>query len=56
MMMICSLPAHAEYTNQLVIPPGAENAQTFGINNAGTVVGELKGSLREHFSRRFRTS
>ena len=39
MLMIYSSPASAEYIFQLVIPPGAENAQTFGINNAGTVVG-----------------
>ena len=38
-MLVCSLPAHAEYSYQLVIPPGAEHAQTLGINNAGTVVG-----------------
>ena len=38
-MLVCSLPAHAEYSFQLVIPPGAENAQALGINNAGTVVG-----------------
>ena len=25
-MLVCSLPAHAEYTYQLVIPHGAENA------------------------------
>ena len=39
MLMIYALPAHAEYTYQLVIPPGAENATLFGINNAGKVVG-----------------
>ena len=39
MLMIYSSPATAEYIFQLVIPPGAENAQTLGINNAGTVVG-----------------
>jgi uncharacterized membrane protein len=32
-------PTYAEYTYQLVIPPGAENSQTWGINNAGKVVG-----------------
>ena len=32
-------PAYAEYTYQLVIPPGAENSQTWGINNAGKVTG-----------------
>jgi hypothetical protein len=37
--MICSLPAYAEYTYQLVIPPGAPNANLFGINNAGKAVG-----------------
>jgi len=37
--MICSLPALAEYSYQLVLPPGADNARVFGINNAGTAVG-----------------
>ena len=40
MLMIYISPASAEYTYQLVIPPGAENAQALGINNAGTVVGQ----------------
>jgi hypothetical protein len=39
MLMIYTSPAHADYSFQLVIPPGAEHAQTLGINNAGTVVG-----------------
>jgi len=37
--MICSLPAYAEYSYQLVLPPGADNAVLWGINNAGTAVG-----------------
>lgn len=37
--MICSLPALAEYSYQLVLPPGADNARLWGINNAGTAVG-----------------
>ena len=44
-MLVCSLPAHAEYSFQLVIPPGADNAQTLGINNAGTVVGAAFDNL-----------
>ena len=43
MLMIYISPASAEYTYQLIIPPGAENAQTLGINNAGTVVGATFG-------------
>jgi hypothetical protein len=39
MLMIYISPASAEYSYQLVIPPGAENANLFGINNAGKVVG-----------------
>jgi len=39
MLMIYISPASAEYSYQLVIPPGAENASLFGINNAGKVVG-----------------
>lgn len=39
MLMIYSSPASAEYNFQLVIPPGAENASTNGINNAGKVTG-----------------
>ena len=38
-MLICSLPAHADYSFQLVNPPGADFTQTFGINNAGKVTG-----------------
>jgi hypothetical protein len=38
-MMIFSLPAHAEYSYQLLAPPGAIFSQTFGINNVGTVTG-----------------
>lgn len=37
--IICSWPAYAEYTYQIVLPPGADNARVFGINNAGTAVG-----------------
>lgn len=37
--MICSLPVLAEYSYQLVLPPGADNARLWGINNAGTAVG-----------------
>ena len=39
LMLMGSLPAHAEYTFQVIIPPEADFAQTFGINNAGKVVG-----------------
>jgi hypothetical protein len=39
MLMIYISPASAEYSYQLVIPPGAENANLFGINNAGKAVG-----------------
>ena len=39
MLMIYTSVASVEYSFQLVIPPGAENAQTFGINNAGKVTG-----------------
>ena len=40
MLMIYISPASAEYSYQLLIPPGAEHAILFGINNAGKVVGE----------------
>ena len=40
MLMIYISPASAEYSYQLVIPPGAEHANLFGINNAGKAVGE----------------
>jgi hypothetical protein len=49
-MMICSLPAYADYSFQLIIPPGAENAQALGINNAGTVVGGAFGGLNTGYS------
>jgi len=39
LMVICSSPVQAEYSYQLILPPGAENANAFGINNAGKVVG-----------------
>ena len=39
MLMIYSSPANAQYDYQVVMPPGAVSAQTFGINNAGKVVG-----------------
>ena len=39
MLMIYISPASAEYSYELVIPPGAEFANTFGINNAGKVTG-----------------
>ena len=42
-MMMCSLPAYAEYTYQVINPPGAEFTQTFGINNAGKVTGGTGG-------------
>jgi hypothetical protein len=48
MMMICSLPAHAEYSFQVVIPPGAGYANAVGINNAGKVTGAV--SLPSFFS------
>lgn len=44
MAMICSLSAYAQYTFELVKPPGAANASTFGINNAGQVVGNASDS------------
>jgi hypothetical protein len=50
MLMIYISPASAEYTYQLVIPPGAENAQTLGINNAGTVVGATFGDSEFGYS------
>ena len=50
MLMIYSSPATAEYSFQLVIPPGAENAQTLGINNAGTVVGGTFGVFEVGYS------
>ena len=42
-VMMCSMPAYAEYSFQVVIPPGADSAQTFGINNAGKVTGGAIG-------------
>ena len=42
-VMMFSMPAYAEYSFQVVIPPGADNAQTFGINNAGKVTGGTFG-------------
>lgn len=39
MLTIYSSPASAEYNFQVVIPPGALSAQTFGVNNAGKVTG-----------------
>jgi hypothetical protein len=39
MLMIYISPASAEYSYQLVIPPGAENSTLFGINNSGKAVG-----------------
>jgi hypothetical protein len=41
MLMIYISPASAEYSYELVIPPGAQYATLFGINNAGKVVGEV---------------
>lgn len=38
-LMIYAFPVSAEYSYQLVTPPGAVFAQTFGINNAGKVTG-----------------
>ena len=37
--MLFSIPAHADYSFELIIPPDAGNANLFGINNAGKVVG-----------------
>ena len=45
MLMIYSSPASAEYNFQLVIPPGAENASTTGINNAGKVTGYVSDDV-----------
>lgn len=39
MLLGYSPTAQAEYSFQLVDPPGAEFSQTFGINNSGTVTG-----------------
>ena len=41
MLMIYISPASAEYSYELVIPPGAQYATLFSINNAGKVVGEV---------------
>ena len=38
-MMICSIPAHAQYDYQLIDHPETENTQVFGINDHGDVVG-----------------
>ena len=38
-MMICSLPAHAQYDYQVIDYPFAENTQMFGINDRGDAVG-----------------
>lgn len=49
-MMICSLPAHAQYSYQFVRPPEAELTQTMGINNAGMVTGGYSiGDIRFSF-------
>ena len=37
--MVCSLPAYAEYTYQLLTAPGGLATYAFGINNGGKVVG-----------------
>jgi len=39
MLMLCALPAHAQYSFQKVSFPGAIFDQVFGINNSGKVVG-----------------
>jgi hypothetical protein len=39
MLMFCTSTAYAEYSFQLVKPPGAFDANLFGINNAGKAVG-----------------
>ena len=39
MLMICSIPTYAQYSFQVVLPPGAGFTQVFGINNAGKVTG-----------------
>ncbi len=39
LLMIYMAPASAEYSYEVVLPPGATFAQSFGINNAGTVTG-----------------
>jgi hypothetical protein len=48
--MLLSLPAHADYRFQLVIPPGAESARTFGINDAGMVVGQASDEIGTNYS------
>jgi len=45
MLMVYISTASAEYSYQLVIPPGAENANLFGINKAGKVVGRTFNDL-----------
>jgi uncharacterized membrane protein len=39
LMMICSIPAHAQYDYQLIDSPDAPGTQVFGINDRGDVVG-----------------
>ena len=39
MLMACTSISFAEYSFQLVKPPGAVDANLFGINNAGKAVG-----------------
>ena len=41
MLVVYASPAYAEYSYQLVIPPGAQYASLFGINNASKAVGRV---------------
>jgi hypothetical protein len=41
MLMFLTSPAFAEYSYQLVIPPGEKYANLFGINDAGKVAGAV---------------
>ena len=40
MLIFCSSPASAEYSYQVISPPGAISASATGINNAGKVTGQ----------------
>lgn len=48
--MVCSLPAYAEYSYQLLLPPDAENARLTGITKDGTVVGWVGGEFGFEYS------
>ena len=50
LVMACSLPAYAEYSYQLLLPPDAENARLTGITKSGTVVGWVGGAFGFEYS------